>query len=190
MTLGRRCGAGPTTRKRNPRSANDAKSKVSAASVKVLSRRYRRAMARAPPESGTSSCRPAKVLLPDGSGQCSVFAAPSEPLRGFHVDVSFIPPSVAGPVRVVRRAVQGLSQPARERAGRSRVSRRRHRLVNGKPAVHIHAVVVPRDGIARGGHVLHATVWPTLEVFPTAYPTPLTKELDPATDLDLFEPEA
>lgn len=63
-------------------------------------------------------------------------------------------------------------------------------LVNGKPAVHIHAVVVPRDGIARGGHVLHATVWPTLEVFLTAYPTPLIKELDPATDLDLFEPEA
>ena len=41
-------------------------------------------------------------------------------------------------------------------------------LVNGKPAVHIHAVVVPKDGIARGGHVLHATVWPTLEVFLTA----------------------
>lgn len=63
-------------------------------------------------------------------------------------------------------------------------------LVDDKPALHIHAVVVPKDGIARGGHVLHATVWPTLEVFLTAYPTPLTKELDPATDLYLFEPEA
>jgi len=63
-------------------------------------------------------------------------------------------------------------------------------LVNGKPAVHIHAVVVPSDGTARGGHILHATVWPTLEVFLTAYPTPLMKELDPATDLELFEPEA
>jgi predicted DNA-binding protein with PD1-like motif len=63
-------------------------------------------------------------------------------------------------------------------------------LVDGKPAVHIHAVVVPKDGIARGGHLLQATVWPTLEVFLTAYPAPLMKELDPATDLDLFELEA
>jgi uncharacterized protein len=63
-------------------------------------------------------------------------------------------------------------------------------LVDGKPAVHIHAVVVPKDGIARGGHLLQATVWPTLEVFLTAYPAPLVKELDPATDLDLFELEA
>jgi uncharacterized protein len=63
-------------------------------------------------------------------------------------------------------------------------------IVNGKPAVHIHAVAVPSDGIARGGHVLNATVWPTLEVFLTAYPTALMKELDPETDLELFEPEA
>lgn len=63
-------------------------------------------------------------------------------------------------------------------------------LVNGKPAVHIHSVVVPSNGTARGGHMLHATVRPTLEVFLTAYPTPLMKELDPATDLELFEPEA
>ena len=63
-------------------------------------------------------------------------------------------------------------------------------LVNGKPALHIHAVVVPKDGIARGGHVLQATVWPTLEVFLMACPTPLKKEFDPATDLELFEPEA
>ena len=37
--------------------------------------------------------------------------------------------------------------------------------------------------------LLQATVWPTLEVFLTAYPAPLIKELDPATDLDLFELE-
>jgi predicted DNA-binding protein with PD1-like motif len=29
-------------------------------------------------------------------------------------------------------------------------------LVDGKPAVHIRAVVVPKDGIARGGHLLQA----------------------------------
>ena len=63
-------------------------------------------------------------------------------------------------------------------------------LVNGRPAVHIHAVVILSDGAARGGHMLQANVWPTLEVFLTDYPTPLLKELDPATDLELFQPEA
>ena len=32
-------------------------------------------------------------------------------------------------------------------------------LVNGRPAVHIHAVVCLSDGAARGGHMLHANVW-------------------------------
>ncbi len=51
-------------------------------------------------------------------------------------------------------------------------------LVNGRPAVHIHAVVILSDGAARGGHMLQANVW---EVFLTDYPTPLLKELDPET---------
>jgi predicted DNA-binding protein with PD1-like motif len=63
-------------------------------------------------------------------------------------------------------------------------------LVNGAPAVHIHAVIVLEDGTARGGHLLQANVWPTLEVFLTDYPAPLLKELDAATDLYLFHPEA
>jgi uncharacterized protein len=63
-------------------------------------------------------------------------------------------------------------------------------LVNGAPAVHIHAVVILADGTARGGHLLQANVWPTLEVFLTDYPAPLLKELDAATDLYLFQPEA
>ncbi len=63
-------------------------------------------------------------------------------------------------------------------------------LVNGTPSVHVHAVVILQDGTARGGHLLQANVWPTLEVFLTDYPTPLLKELDTATDLYLFHPEA
>jgi uncharacterized protein len=63
-------------------------------------------------------------------------------------------------------------------------------LVSGAPSVHIHAVVILADGTARGGHLLRANVWPTLEVFLTDYPTPLLKKLDTATDLDLFHPEA
>jgi uncharacterized protein len=43
-------------------------------------------------------------------------------------------------------------------------------LVNGAPAVHIHVVVILADGTARGGHLLRADVWPTLEVFLTDYP--------------------
>jgi hypothetical protein len=35
-----------------------------------------------------------------------------------------------------------------------------------------------------------ANFWPTLEVFLTDYPAPLLKELDVATDLYLFQPEA
>jgi uncharacterized protein len=63
-------------------------------------------------------------------------------------------------------------------------------LVNGTPSVHVHAVVILADGAARGGHLLQANVWPTLEVSLTDYTAPLLKELDTATDLYLFHPEA
>jgi predicted DNA-binding protein with PD1-like motif len=63
-------------------------------------------------------------------------------------------------------------------------------LINGKPAVHAHAVVAFPDGTTRGGHVISATVWPTLELFLTDEPTSLVKEEDPETDLYLFNPKA
>ena len=59
-------------------------------------------------------------------------------------------------------------------------------LVNGAPSVHIHAVVIPEDGIARGAHLLRANVWPTLEIFLTDYSTPLMKQLESETELELF----
>ncbi len=40
-------------------------------------------------------------------------------------------------------------------------------LINGKPAVHAHAVVAFPDGTTRGGHVISARIWPTLELFLT-----------------------
>ena len=61
-------------------------------------------------------------------------------------------------------------------------------LYQGKPAVHTHMVVGDRDGKTTGGHVIEATVFPTLEVFVTVDPTPLHKKLDPETDLTLIEP--
>jgi predicted DNA-binding protein with PD1-like motif len=38
----------------------------------------------------------------------------------------------------------------------------------------------------RGGHLLEAIAWPTLELFFTTWSTPLIKEHDDETDLSLF----
>jgi predicted DNA-binding protein with PD1-like motif len=59
-------------------------------------------------------------------------------------------------------------------------------LVNGAPAIHAHGAVAFPDGQVRGGHILEAVAWPTLELFFTAYPAPLVKERDAETDLYLF----
>lgn len=54
------------------------------------------------------------------------------------------------------------------------------------PIVHVHAVVGLPDGTTRGGHVLSATVWPTLEVFVTDSPVKLQKTPDAETGLNLL----
>jgi predicted DNA-binding protein with PD1-like motif len=61
-------------------------------------------------------------------------------------------------------------------------------LVKGQPAVHTHMSVASSDGTVRGGHVISAFVFPTLELFMTVYPTALHKERDPATGLMLIDP--
>ena len=63
-------------------------------------------------------------------------------------------------------------------------------LVAGKPAVHVHGVVALPTGETRGGHMLEAYVWPTLELFLTAWPEPLIKVHDDETDLALFDLQA
>jgi predicted DNA-binding protein with PD1-like motif len=60
-------------------------------------------------------------------------------------------------------------------------------LVNGTPQIHAHGAVGFRDGQMRGGHLLEAIAWPTLELFFTACPTTLIKEHDDETDLFLFD---
>jgi predicted DNA-binding protein with PD1-like motif len=60
-------------------------------------------------------------------------------------------------------------------------------LVNGVPQIHAHAAVGFPDGQMHGGHVLEATVWPTLELFLTAYRKPLIKTHDAETNLFLFD---
>jgi predicted DNA-binding protein with PD1-like motif len=60
-------------------------------------------------------------------------------------------------------------------------------LVAGQPAVHLHGVVALPTGETRGGHMLEAYVWPTLELFLTAWAEPLVKVHDEETDLALFD---
>jgi uncharacterized protein len=61
-------------------------------------------------------------------------------------------------------------------------------LVNDQPAVHTHVALASSDGTVRGGHVISAFVFPTLELFMTVYPTALHKQLDDATGLKLIDP--
>jgi len=60
-------------------------------------------------------------------------------------------------------------------------------LVNGAPQIHAHGAVGFSDGQMRGGHLLEAIAWPTLELFFTACPTTLIKRHDDETDLSLFD---
>jgi predicted DNA-binding protein with PD1-like motif len=58
-----------------------------------------------------------------------------------------------------------------------------------EPRVHAHVVVGTASGDARGGHLLSATVWPTLEVILTETPRHLRKRSDPETGLALIAPD-
>jgi predicted DNA-binding protein with PD1-like motif len=59
---------------------------------------------------------------------------------------------------------------------------------NGKPVVHMHAVLGKPDGSTIGGHVFELNVNPTLEVFVTADTTPLNKKPDEASGMKLIDP--
>jgi predicted DNA-binding protein with PD1-like motif len=60
---------------------------------------------------------------------------------------------------------------------------------DGKPALHIHAVLGRRDGSAIAGHLQKAIVRPTLEVILTEAPTYLKKKLDPEIGIALIVPD-
>lgn len=60
-------------------------------------------------------------------------------------------------------------------------------MVDGEPLLHVHCTVGYPDGTVRGGHMLEATVWPTLEVFLTESVVPLVKHEDPESTLDLYD---
>jgi len=58
---------------------------------------------------------------------------------------------------------------------------------DGKPKVHAHVTVGKRDGTAHGGHLLRATVRPTLEVILTESPAHLRRTVHDASGLALIE---
>lgn len=60
----------------------------------------------------------------------------------------------------------------------------------GAPKVHAHVVVGLSDGQTRGGHLLSARVWPTLEVILVESPAFLRKRHDPDSGLALIDPAA
>lgn len=60
----------------------------------------------------------------------------------------------------------------------------------GAPKVHAHVVVGLSDGQTRGGHLLDARVWPTLEVILVESPAFLRKRHDPDSGLALIDPAA
>jgi predicted DNA-binding protein with PD1-like motif len=57
---------------------------------------------------------------------------------------------------------------------------------NGRTKVHAHVSLGRRDGIAVGGHLLEATVRPTLEMQIADYGLPLTRVRDEETGLSLI----
>ena len=59
---------------------------------------------------------------------------------------------------------------------------------DGSPGIHAHAVLGLPDGSARGGHLIEATVWPTLEVVLTESPRHLRRTFRPELGLALIDP--
>ncbi|HEX2030069.1 MAG TPA: PPC domain-containing DNA-binding protein [Actinomycetota bacterium] len=56
------------------------------------------------------------------------------------------------------------------------------------PRLHAHVVVSRTDGTALGGHLFHASVWPTLEAFVVSSPVELRRRMNDEVGLPLIEP--
>lgn len=59
-------------------------------------------------------------------------------------------------------------------------------LADGEPALHAHVVLGKRDGTAHGGHLMSASVRPTMEIVITESPAHLRKRHDPESGLALI----
>ena len=63
-------------------------------------------------------------------------------------------------------------------------------IEDGKPKVHAHVVLGKADATAHGGHLIEASVRPTLEIVVTETPRPLHRRFDPASGVALIDPAA
>lgn len=63
-------------------------------------------------------------------------------------------------------------------------------LDGAKPRLHVHAVLGRRGGAALGGHLMEATVRPTLEVLLVDSPAHLRRVYDPESGLALIRPDS
>lgn len=61
------------------------------------------------------------------------------------------------------------------------------READGEPKIHAHVVVGLADGTTRGGHLLEATVRPTLELVLTESPVALRRRFDAEAGLALID---
>ena len=61
-------------------------------------------------------------------------------------------------------------------------------LYEGEPRLHAHVTLGRPDGTAIGGHLLEATVWPTLEIMLTEAEGDIEREYDAETELPLLKP--
>jgi len=59
---------------------------------------------------------------------------------------------------------------------------------DGKPSLHVHAVLGLKDGSTRGGHFLKGIVRPTLEVTIVETPTHLRRRKQPGLGIALIQP--
>ena len=59
-------------------------------------------------------------------------------------------------------------------------------LLDGKPQVHVHSGVSLHDGQMRAGHLLEATVYPTLEIYFTSVPAKLVKQCNEEQGIAVF----
>ena len=69
---------------------------------------------------------------------------------------------------------------------RVRVRVRLARHPDGKPFVHLHAVVSDRQCVTHGGHLFRATTGATLEFVLLVGEAPIERTLDEATGLNLW----
>lgn len=101
-------------------------------------------------------------------------------------------------IGALRDAVLGYFDPARKDYRRIPVTEQVEVLTlagdiavqDGEPKVHAHVVLGLPDGSTRGGHLLEAHVWPTLELVLTESPAALRRRSDPETGLALIDIDA